>query len=101
MEERKQARISIDREVEVSRVDERIFSSFIEHLGRAVYEGIYQPGSKFADEDGLRKDTISLIRELKVPYVRIRVEILSRGSSGRILSARSASGRTGLTRRGV
>lgn len=70
MEERKQARISIDREVEVSRVDERIFSSFIEHLGRAVYEGIYQPGSKFADEDGLRKDTISLIRELKVPYVR-------------------------------
>ena len=32
MEERKQARISIDREVEVSRVDERIFSSFIEHL---------------------------------------------------------------------
>ncbi len=70
MEERKQARISIDREVEVSRVDERIFSSFIEHLGRAVYEGIYQPGSKFADEDGLRKDTIGLIRELKVPYVR-------------------------------
>ena len=70
MEKRKQARISIDREVEVSRVDERIFSSFIEHLGRAVYEGIYQPGSKFADEDGLRTDTIDLIKELKVPYVR-------------------------------
>ena len=93
MEERKQARISIDREVEVSRVDERIFSSFIEHLGRAVYEGIYQPGSKFADEDGLRKDTIGLIRELKVPYAP--------GSSGRILSVRSARDPTGSTRRGA
>ena len=70
MAERKNARISIDRDIEVSPVDERIFSSFIEHLGRAVYEGIYQPGSRFADEDGLRTDTIDLIKELKVPYVR-------------------------------
>ena len=40
----KQARISIDRDLAVSKVDERIYASFIEHLGRAVYEGIYQPG---------------------------------------------------------
>ena len=50
----KKARISIDREIEVSAVDERIYSSFIEHLGRAVYEGIYQRGLPVSDEDGLR-----------------------------------------------
>ena len=54
----KNARISIDREIEVSPVDERIYASFIEHLGRAVYEGIYQPGLQFSDEDGFRKDSI-------------------------------------------
>ena len=66
----KKARISIDREIEVSKVDDRIFGSFIEHLGRAVYEGIYQRGLPVSDEDGLRKDTIDLIREIDVPIVR-------------------------------
>ena len=39
------AEICIDRNITISEVDKRIYSSFIEHLGRAVYEGIYQPGS--------------------------------------------------------
>ena len=64
------AEICIDRNITISEVDKRIYSSFIEHLGRAVYEGIYQPGSKFADKDGLRKDTIKLIKEIGVPVVR-------------------------------
>ena len=66
----KNARIIIDKDFQVSRVDKRIYGSFIEHLGRAVYEGIYQPGSPFADEDGFRKDTLELVRELNVPVVR-------------------------------
>ena len=65
-----QARISIDRDIEVAKVDERIYASFIEHLGRAVYEGIYQPGLAVSDEDGLRRDTLDLIREINVPLVR-------------------------------
>ena len=44
--------VCIDRDFTISKVDERIFGSFIEHLGRAVYEGIYQPGNKFADKNG-------------------------------------------------
>ena len=40
----KQARMIIDRAFKVSEVDKRIYGSFIEHLGRAVYDGIYQPG---------------------------------------------------------
>ena len=64
------ATICIDKNITVSEVDKRIYGSFIEHLGRAVYEGIYQPESKFADKDGLRKDTIKLIKEIDVPVVR-------------------------------
>ena len=66
----KKASIVIDKDFIVDQVDPRIYGSFIEHLGRAVYEGIYQPGSPFADEQGLRKDTIDLVRELNVPIVR-------------------------------
>lgn len=66
----KKANLCIDRHFLIGDVDKRIYGSFIEHLGRAVYEGIYQPGSPFADEQGLRGDVIQLINELNVPIVR-------------------------------
>lgn len=66
----KTAKVIVDRDFQVGRIDKRIYGSFIEHLGRAVYEGIYQPGSPFADEEGFRKDTLALVRELNVPIVR-------------------------------
>ena len=66
----KKGRIILDRDYKVAQTDPRIFGSFIEHLGRAVYEGIYQPGNKFADENGFRRDTMELIRALQVPVVR-------------------------------
>lgn len=66
----KQAKVIIDKDFQVSRIDRRIYGSFIEHLGRAVYEGIYQPDSPFADEQGFRKDTLELVKELNVPVVR-------------------------------
>ena len=66
----KQVRVIIDKDFQVSRIDRRIYGSFIEHLGRAVYEGIYQPDSPFADEQGFRKDTLELVKELQVPVVR-------------------------------
>ncbi len=66
----KKAEIIIDKSFVVGEVDRRIYGSFIEHLGRAVYEGIYQPESPFADEQGFRKDTLELVREINVPIVR-------------------------------
>ena len=66
----KQVRVIIDKDFQVSKIDRRIYGSFIEHLGRAVYEGIYQPSSPFADEQGFRKDTLELVKELQVPVVR-------------------------------
>ena len=66
----KKAALYIDRHFPVGEVDKRIFGSFVEHLGRSVYEGVYQPESPFADEQGMRKDVIDLVRELDVPVVR-------------------------------
>lgn len=66
----KQTKIIIDKDFVVSPVDRRIYGSFIEHLGRAVYEGIYQPDSPFADKQGFRKDVLALVKELNVPIVR-------------------------------
>ena len=54
----------------VGEVDKRIFGSFIEHLGRAVYGGIFEPGHPQADEDGFRTDVLDAVRELGVPIVR-------------------------------
>ena len=66
----KQAKMIIDKAFKVSEVDKRIYGSFIEHLGRAVYGGIYQPDHAFADEDGFRKDVIDLVKDLNVPIIR-------------------------------
>ncbi|XAH74204.1 alpha-N-arabinofuranosidase [Kineothrix sp. IPX-CK] len=66
----KKANMSIDRMNKISDIDDRIYGSFIEHLGRAVYNGIYEPGHPAADERGFRKDVIQLVKELKVPIIR-------------------------------
>lgn len=54
----------------VADIDPRLYGSFIEHLGRAVYTGIYEPDHATADENGMRKDVIDLVKEIDVPIVR-------------------------------
>lgn len=66
----KKATIKIDRDFKIGDIDKRIYGSFIEHLGRAVYGGIYEPGHSTADAQGFRQDVAGLVRELKVPIVR-------------------------------
>jgi alpha-N-arabinofuranosidase len=70
MSSSKKARMLVDKKYKVGSVDKRIFGSFIEHLGRAVYEGIYEPDHPQADDKGFRKDVIELVKELNVPIVR-------------------------------
>lgn len=60
----------LDRDYEISRIDPRLYGSFIEHLGRAVYGGIYEPEHPMADELGFRKDVIELVRRLCIPIIR-------------------------------
>ena len=51
-------------------LDRRLFGSFLEHIGRAIYTGIFEPGSKLADESGFRKDVLDEIRGMQVPMIR-------------------------------
>lgn len=64
------AKMIVDKDFVISSIDNRLYGSFIEHLGRAVYGGIYEPGHPQADENGFRKDVLSLIRQLQVPIIR-------------------------------
>lgn len=64
------ASMIVDKDYQIAEVDRRIYGSFIEHLGRAVYGGIYEPGHPEADEQGFRKDVLELVRDLQVPIVR-------------------------------
>lgn len=66
----KKANMILDKDFIISTIDKRIYGSFVEHLGRCVYEGIYEPGHPLADEQGFRKDVIELVQQLNVPLVR-------------------------------
>jgi len=63
-------RMVIDPAFTIARADERLFGSFVEHLGRVVYGGLYQPGHATADADGWRGDVLALVRDLGVSVVR-------------------------------
>ncbi|MBO5241960.1 MAG: alpha-N-arabinofuranosidase, partial [Lachnospiraceae bacterium] len=62
--------ITVNKKFVIGEIDKRIYGSFIEHLGRAVYGGIYEPGHESADDMGFRKDVLDLINKLDVPAVR-------------------------------
>ncbi|WP_219993241.1 alpha-N-arabinofuranosidase [Cryobacterium arcticum] len=64
------ARLSITRDDVVAPVSSRLFGSFVEHMGRSVYTGIYEPGHPTADADGFRHDVLDLVRELAPSLIR-------------------------------
>ncbi len=64
------ASLTPSKDARVGVVDRRLFGSFVEHLGRCVYTGIYEPGHPTADADGFRGDVLALVRELGVTTIR-------------------------------
>ena len=64
------ARIFADRRFPIGQIDEKLYGSFVEHLGRAVYGGMYEPSHPSADADGFRSDVLSLVKKLAVTLVR-------------------------------
>lgn len=66
----KKAQLIIDKNFIVGEIDKRIYGSFLEHLGRAIYTGIYQPESPLSDKNGFRQDVLKLVRETAVPVIR-------------------------------
>jgi alpha-N-arabinofuranosidase len=63
-------RLYVDSRRTIAPLDHNLFGSFLEHLGRAIYEGIYDPGSKLSDENGFRKDVMDEVRHMGVPIIR-------------------------------
>jgi alpha-L-arabinofuranosidase len=63
-------RLTLDRDFPVGPLDRRVFGAFVEHLGRCVYTGIYEPGHPTADEHGFRGDVLALTRELGATVIR-------------------------------
>lgn len=64
------ATITISANNSIGKIDKRIFGSFIEHLGRAVYGGIYEPDHATSDDMGFRQDVMGMIKDLHVPVIR-------------------------------
>jgi alpha-N-arabinofuranosidase len=64
------ARIKFDTDRIVGEVDKNIYGNFVEHLGRCVYGGIYEPGSLLSDSDGFRKDVLEAVKGLNVSLIR-------------------------------
>lgn len=62
--------ITLNRKSVISDIDYRLFGSFIEHMGRAIYTGIYEPDHPSANKDGFRQDVIELIKPLCIPIIR-------------------------------
>ena len=63
-------RLVVDPAYTIAPVDPRIFGGFLEHIGRAVYEGVYDPQSRHADENGYRQDTLGALRKLQMTTMR-------------------------------
>jgi len=64
------AKIKIDIDRTIGEVDKNIYGNFVEHLGRCVYGGIYEEGSKLSDEKGFRTDVLEAVKELNVSQTR-------------------------------
>ena len=62
--------ITLHTKFHIGPVDPRIFGGFLEHMGRAVYEGVYDPDCSHADEDGFRTDVMQALRRLRMPVMR-------------------------------
>ena len=66
----KKATMILSKDFVIGQTDERLFGSFVEHMGSVVYNGIYEPGHTTADEEGFRGDVLELVKELNLSMVR-------------------------------
>jgi len=63
-------RAAAHRDFRIGPIDDRLYAAFIEHMGRAIYSGIYEPGHPEADGRGFRQDVLRLVRDLNIPAIR-------------------------------
>jgi len=66
----KKAKLIINRNFTIGEIDKRVYSSFVEHMGRVIYTGIYEPDHPSADEDGFRLDVLEKVKSMGVTGIR-------------------------------
>ena len=66
----KKTKVILHKDYQISPVDPRVFGGFLEHMGRAVYEGVYDPQSAHADADGFRTDVLEAMKPLGYTAMR-------------------------------
>ena len=64
------ALVKIDLDRRIGTIDPMVYGMFVEHLGRCIYGGMYDPGSSLSGENGFRKDVLEAARGLQVPILR-------------------------------
>ncbi len=70
MSEEPKATVTVDTAAVARPYSRMIFGGFLEHFGRQIYGGVFDPGSPLSDARGFRKDVIAALKELKVPIIR-------------------------------
>ena len=63
-------KLTLDRGDAIGETDRRLFGAFVEHLGRCVYGGLFEPGHPTATKEGFRGDVLELVRELGATIIR-------------------------------
>lgn len=66
----KPTKVTVHKKFQKGRISQEIYGSFVEHMGRVVYSGIYEPGHSSADENGFRGDVMQAVKEMGVTAVR-------------------------------
>ena len=89
------ARVKIDPAFAIGEIDPRLYGGFVEHMGRCVYTGIYEPEHASADADGFRGDVADLVRGLHMPVMRYPGATSSRNTTGKMGSDRVSNGPPG------
>ena len=64
------ATVHLSRQQVVGEIVRRLFGGFLEHLGRAIYGGVYDPGNPLTDARGLRRDVVEALRPMEMPVIR-------------------------------
>lgn len=64
------AQLVVSKDYKIGKIDNRMFGSFVEHMGSVVYNGIYEPTHATADKNGFRNDVIELVKELNLSVIR-------------------------------
>jgi alpha-L-arabinofuranosidase len=64
------SQVTLHTQFQIGPVDPRVFGGFLEHMGRAVYEGVYEPDSPWADKDGFRTDVLEALQRMNMTATR-------------------------------